>query len=746
MMTKPNHSRAKKIILFISMIISFLFLSAVLSFTLIYQRYDLDISRLTSLNNGIKVYSSSMIDNTLYNTNRSIVEIDTLPDYVLKAFVDTEDKRFYSHNGYDLQRIVKASMINLTSGTKSQGASTISQQLIKNALLSNEKTYSRKLKELVLSIKMEKLFSKDEILEMYLNTIYFGSNAYGIENASQIYFNKSAKDLTIDEACCLAGIIKAPNIYSPRNNIDKCTNRRNLVAKMMLDAGSISTEQYSSIITSEINTADHVKIDTAYEEEAILEACRILGLNERELINKQYEIVTFKDDALQEKIIKVNNYTLNQYDDLDSISIVADNYGKIRAFYINSQYNLHNIKRQPASILKPLAVYLPCLIYNILTPASQVIDEPVDYNGYTPSNHDRQYHGYISTREAITKSLNIPAVKALDALGIERAVLTLNDLGIHIEESDKNLSLALGGISGVSLLDIVSAYSTIANMGTYSGATFVDKILDKDGNIVYSYTTFSEHAVEPESCYMLTDMLKDAATYGTARRLGDLDIPVASKTGTAFNGTFNTDLYNVAYTAEHTLLTWIADIKHNQLSNKLYSAVEPTLINKAILAALYNDHKPRDFIKPNGVELMPYDQIEYESSHTIIAPTTELERYIAYDYFKTNHPPHMINYKEILNFDVSLNKSGASISFIARNNCNYTIYKTTDDGSIALKQVSDHSGTFSIIDQDVFDYEYIKYHIECNDRKSEIIELRPKDYLINLLNLELLSHKRKWYV
>ena len=745
-MSKQKNNRVKKIVLMICMIITFFFLSLIVTFTIFYHKYELDIEQLTSVNNGIKVYSSSMVDNTLYNTNRSIVDIDSLPDYVTDAFIDTEDKRFYSHDGYDMKRIIKATLVNLTSGSKSQGASTISQQLIKNALLSNEKTYSRKLKELILSIKMEKQFSKQEILEMYLNTIYFGSNAYGIENASQIYFNKSAKDLTLNEACCLAGIIKAPNLYSPKNNIENCIKRRNLVANLMLNAGDIDSNEYDTVINSDIVVSNNTILDTAYEEEAILEACRLLNLTERELINKKYEIITFKDDDLQEQVIDANNLVVNTHNDLDSVSIVAGTDGKIRAFYINSNYNLHNIRRQPASTLKPLAVYLPCITYNILTPASQILDEPVDYSGYRPSNHDGLYHGYVSTREAIIKSLNIPAVKALDSLGIDRSVETLTRLGINIEKSDQNLSLALGGVSGVKLLDLLSAYSTVANMGTYKGLSFVDKIIDENGITIYSHSDYNKKVLDEASCYILTDMLKDTATKGTARRLNSLNIPIASKTGTAFNGTHNTDLYNVAYTSEHTILTWIANIKDNYIQDNLHSAVEPTEINRSILDCLYKDKKPNDFNKPETVKLMPYDLLELEENHTVVAPTTNLERYIAYDYFKIDSAPQVLDYQEMLNLDVSLAKNGAQISFNTRKNREYTIFKETENGTKAVQTVKEHAGEYSLLDEDVFGYNCIKYYLIEGDNQSEIIEIRPKDYLINMLNIEMLSNKRKWYV
>lgn len=738
-------SKAKKTLLILCLIITFLFLSVSIVFTIIYNKYDLDVDKLTSVNNGIKVYSASMNNNTLYNTNRSIVEIETLPEYVLDAFIDTEDKRFYSHNGYDLKRIVKASLVNLTTGSKSQGASTISQQLIKNALLTNEKTYSRKLQEIILSIKMEKVFTKDEILEMYLNTIYFGSNVYGIENASKLYFDKSANELNLSEACCLAGLIKSPNTYSPKNNIENSTKRRNIVASLMLDNGSITQEDYLEVINNPIIIKNNTNIDKSYEEEAIMEACELLNISERELINRKYEIITFKDDALQEQVIKANNDIIDSHNNLDSISVVAENTGKVRAFYINSDYNLHNIKRQPASIFKPLAVYLPCLVHNILTPASQILDERIDYNSYSPKNYDNTYHGYVSMRESIVKSLNVPAVKALDALGIDKSVEFLNKLGFNLSDTDKNLALALGGISGVKLLDLVSAYSTIANMGDYKGLSFIDKIIDEKGKTIYLHTDYTEKIVDGESCYMLTDMLKDTAKTGTARRLNSLNIAVASKTGTAFNGADNTDLYNVSYTTEHTVLTWIANIKNNKLDSTLYSSVEPTEINKNILRYIYSI-APSDFTIPEGINLYPYDVIEMEENHRIIASTTNIERYIAYDYFKTEYPPEIIDYTNILNFNVIMSKKGAFITFNTRKNQEYKLIKITGNNSTIYKTINENSGLIEILDEDIFQYNNVTYYIESTDNISEKIEIRPKDYLVTLLNNEMLTNKRKWYV
>lgn len=748
-MKGKSRKRVKIVLLVLCLIISSIFITFGGIAVYFYNKYDLDINKLTQLNNGIKVYSANMSENTLYNTNRSIVDIDTLPEYVLKAFVDTEDKRFYRHNGYDFKRIVKASLVNFTTKSKSQGASTISQQLVKNTLLTNEKTYSRKIKEVVLAMKMEKKFSKQEILEMYLNTIYFGSNAYGIENASKTYFNKSAKDLTLNEVCCLAGIIKSPTYYSPIKNLENSRNRRNLVAKNLLNAKDISKEQYENVVNSPIIITKNEDYDYSYEKEAIYEACGLLNINERELINRNYQIVTFKDDNLQKQMIDANNEEIDALKDktknLDSLSILMDNNGQVKAYYANSDYNLHNLTRQPASTLKPLAVYLPCITHNILSPATQILDEQINYNGYSPQNANGKFSGYVSARYALSNSLNVPAVKALDFVGLAKSNETLTSLGINLAKADLNLSLALGSTkNGVKLMDLLSAYSTIANLGVNKGVCFVNKILDEKGKIIYQHTDFADNILNENDCFLLTDMLKDSAKTGTAKLLSELNLPVASKTGTAYNGQNNTDLYNICYTTEHSLLTWIGNIKDNILPNNMYSSAEPTKINKTILENLYKNHKPNDFVCPAGVERLPYDINEYRDNHIIVNPSSNLERYIAYDYFKTDNPPKE-NLNNVLNINVEMDRSGAKISFNANKSQTYTIFKQTNKGNSILAEYSEKSGEICCVDNNIFTYDEITYVIKTLTEQKEI-KIRPKDYLINLLNNEIISNKKKWYV
>ncbi len=728
------------------------FLCIVAFITIIYNKYDLDIDRLTSVNNGIQVYSSNGADSTLYNTDRSIVKINTLPDYVLDAFVSTEDKRFYSHNGYDVGRIVKASIVNLSTRSKTQGASTISQQLIKNALLSNEKTYSRKIKEIILSIKMEKAFTKDEILEMYLNTIYFGANAYGIENASKIYFNKSAKDLSLNEACCLAGIIKSPNYYSPRKNYNRSMERKNLVAKMMYENSYITKDDYSNTLNTPIKLSTNLNFDHSYEVEAIHEACNLLNITERELINKKYQIITFKNDTIQQNIIKSTTDVLSNIEDdigLDSMSIVTNTNGQILAYYANSLYDLHNISRQPASTLKPLAVYLPAIEHNILSPASMILDEEINYNGFAPMNADGKYHGYISTRKSISESLNIPAVKTLECVGFNKSRNTLSDLGIEITNSDMNLSLALGSVkNGVNPITLLSAYNTLANLGTYHNLTFIDKILDENNNIIYSYEDYSKEVIDKASAFLITDMLKDTATSGTAKRLGELNIPIASKTGTAGTSTINTDLYNISYTTDHTMLTWVANLKDNRLPSTMHSSIQPTEINKRVLSYLYSNYIPADFEIPDNVARLPYDIVALENDHILVSPNDLADRYVEYDYFKLDNAPKAIDNTSLIDFSIVLDRYGANIYLNAQRNKIYNIIRDETKNSHLLDQIKDTDGEIIIKDNDIFQHDELSYYITDQDDRviSEIKKVRPKDYLVSLFTNNILNNKKRWYI
>ncbi|MBE7076811.1 MAG: hypothetical protein E7374_02840 [Clostridiales bacterium] len=745
-MKKTRKSKLKKVLLTFSIIIVSLFALISIITAVFYNKYSLDVDKLTSYNNGVIVVSENSNENSLFNTTRSIIEIESLPNYVSNAFVAIEDKRFYSHNGFDFLRILKAGFINFTSNSKQQGASTISQQLVKNALLTNEKTYARKVKELVLAHKMEKKFSKKEILEMYLNTIYFGSNAYGIENASLVYFNKSAKDLTLNEACTLAGLIKSPAYYSPINNYENCIKRRNLVAKEMLKQKFINKTDYNNLINSDITLSFSHNHNNSYEQVAIHEACSLLNMSERELINAKYKIITYKDENLQNQIISSSNQVKDR--NLDSLSVVLSNEGHVLAYYSNSYYNLHNLQRQPASTLKPLAVYLPCIEENLLSPATKILDEEINYSGYSPKNADGNYHGYVSVRDSLAYSHNIPSVKALDYVGLKKAKETLTKFDIHLNNSDLNLALALGSTkNGVNLLNLAKAYSILANQGTTHGLTFVKKIETNEGLVIYENKGYSEKLFNEEDCFLVNDMLKTCAEKGSAKRLSSLNLPVCSKTGTASVNEKNTDLYNIAYTSEHTVLTWIANLKDKFLPNDMKSSNEPTQINYEILSYLYKSNKPKDFAVPESVSKLPFDLNEYETNNLVVSPSSDLDRYTLYDYFKTSNPPPQ-NTQKSENLNVILSENGALISFETKKYNSYKLIKTANNKSSDLLKLSNTNEQISYLDENVFKYETINYKLIDSNKDIILSEctIKPKEYLIGLLDSKINSAKKKWYV
>lgn len=721
-----------------------------------YSKTRLDIDALTNVNSGIKLYSSNYLkeDETYsYNLNRKIVNINDLNDYTVNAFVDIEDKRFFSHNGYDLKRIAKSALVNLKERNKSQGASTITQQLVKNTLLNNKKTYKRKINEVILAIKIEKEFSKEEIMNMYLNTIYFGSNAYGIENASQIYFNKSATDLTLNESAILAGLIKSPKHYSPKLNAKNCFERKNLVLKQMLVNNHITEDEYIENIKKDIECTTYSNsYENSYYQQAIIEACKLLNISEKELIRNNYQIITYLDNSIQDKIKEV--YRNLNYD-CDKLTIIANKDGEILSYIGNSAFDLSEMIRSPASTLKPFAVYLPALEHNIMYPCTPVLDEEIDFNGYSPKNHNNAYSGWISCKNALASSLNVPAVKVLNSLGIEKSINFLNKLGISTTDNDKNLSLALGSLyNGINPKLLLESYTVLQNLGTKTKLRFVDKILDESGHIIYDNTKIQEQICSSGNAYLVTDMLLETCKTGTAKQFSNLDYQVACKTGTnSVNGNI-LDLYNVCYTSDISVLSWFGDATNCGISN-ISTSFEVTNLNKEILNILYSSHKPLDFKIPADIIKKEIDLIEYTTNHRIVlASEFTPERYKQFELFSASYTPisdNAIYQSPDLSFDLNLTSKGVNITFSNNPLFEYSVIKTADNTQDALL-----TNVNNISDEKVFCYNHISYQLIAKHKytntlfTSEIKEIYPKEYLLsNLKNQETiydLSGKKRWYV
>lgn len=542
---------------------------------------------------------------------RDIVRIDTLPKYLPAAFVNVEDKRFYRHNGFDGVGIGRAIFKNLFSGSFKQGASTISQQLIKNTHLSMEKTVARKLKEVKLTRQLERKYSKKEILETYLNTIYFGHNCYGIANAAQVYFDKPASSLSLAESALLAGLVKAPNHYSPFKNPEKAYARRKTVLQVMLAQKSITESEYKNAVNADLPTTFYKNEAKSYAHFAIEEMDQILE-NLSLTSAGRIELFTHLNPSIQ-TALEVSSK--KRESDVSLIVLHNKSHG-IQGYYST----IASGRRSPASLIKPLLVYAPAIENGIISPATLILDEKTSFGNYSPKNYNDKYYGYVSVRESLEKSLNVPSVKTLNALGVENAAYYGDKMALEVPENDRNLALALGGMEyGYPFKDLISAYTVFPNSGVFSPCRFIKEIR-RNGVTVYKQNDSQCNVFSPETAYLITDILKGAVKNGTGKALKDLPFSVAAKTGTGGEKDGNRDAYTVAYTSEHTIGVWCGNANNTPIETT--GGGTPAKMCKNALEQLYCNSYPTEFEKPQGVKEIMLDRISYENEHRILRSDT----------------------------------------------------------------------------------------------------------------------------
>ena len=624
--------------------------------------------------------------------NKAVVNISNISDSTKNAFISIEDKSFYNHHGVNYKRIFKAMINNLKARSLKEGASTITQQLVKNTQLTSEKTFERKIKEIALAQRLEKNYTKDEILELYLNVIYFGNNCYGIENASNYYFSKDAKDLSLEESAMLAGLIKSPAKYSPIKNYDNALSRRNLVLKEMYQDKCISASEYNlaknSPINLNINNQPKNKLNS-YSQASIDEAEEVLGIPARQIALKGYKIYTYqnseKQEALDEALKKQNISS-------DYAGIVIDNEGhSIVAYNGNSIFKILDAKRQPGSCIKPILVYGPALNEDIIYPCSQLLDEKTTISDYTPKNVGGVYRGYVSARDALSKSINIPAVKVLSYVGIDKAKAYAEHMGIEFDAKDDSYTLALGGMTyGVNIKDLAGAYSSFANNGSYSKPRFISFITDKNNKLIYINKPKTEQVMREDSAYLLTDMLRTCAKTGTAKKLASLGIDIASKTGTVGkkNSKQNLDAWNVSYTKDQTCAVWLGNLDNSPIDYA--GGNQPTEIVKNYFS-LVSDISTFD--RPSSIVERDIDETELNENHRIMLANVYMpERYKHKELFSSLNLPSDISEKftkiDDVNFASKVENDSAVITFDAKNYLTY-VFK---ENSKTLTSISGKNG------------------------------------------------------
>lgn len=595
---------------------------------------DFDVYRITGCDRTSIIYDgqSDVVTRLHGVQDRTWVSISELQPSTVYAFISAEDARFFEHEGVDVIRIAGAIVADIKAGSYVQGASTISQQLIKLSHLTSEKTISRKAEEAALAYEMERQYSKEDILEMYLNYVYFGGGYYGIEAAAEGYFGVHASDLTLDQSAMLAGILKSPSGYAPHINYAASINRRNNILRLMRDYGYITDDEkkHASARRPTILHDKREEYSGYYTDAVTKSAAALMGITVDELIRGGYSIYSAMDSDIQhycEEMFK-NGELFPAEDSEAAIVVLEPSTGMVVAMVGGRSYTggisfnrATDIRRQPGSVIKPVIAYAPAFEYLNYTAADMILDEETTFADYTPSNYGNKYYGWVTVREAVTKSLNVPAVKTLSAVGVYRAKDFAKRCGIEFDDKDDSLALALGGFTyGVSPLQIAGAYSCFASGGIYNTPTLIKKITDRNGLTVYEYRQDSRRVMSEANAYILTSMLKSVVTEGTGHRLNTLDIPIAGKTGTVGLANGNRDAWMAGYTPEYTAVVWQGydSDRLGLLPSSATGGTYPALMLYELFNHIYPDGRSGDFERPESVKQYSIDAKTLKKQHKAV--------------------------------------------------------------------------------------------------------------------------------
>ena len=583
--TKKKKSYAKVTLLLISLLILNVFI-----FMQLYIKTR-DVSALTEpLPTATVIYDREGEQVSVFRPNKiEGISTDQIPDIMKLAVVAVEDQRFYEHDGFDLIGTTRAMVNNLKARRVVQGGSTLTQQMVKNVFLTHDQTFKRKLDEFFLAKKVEQQFSKNEILGIYLNQVYFGEGAWGIKRAAEIYYGKEPKDLTINEAATLAGLLPAPSVLNPIKNEERAKNRRNVVLQLMYEQQFISKQQLEETREQpiELNPKSSSLFNVnypSYMTHVIQEAVSKYGLTESEVLSGGYHIYTALDQPTQTALENIfadsTNFPKGSDGETPQSSgiIIHPETGRIIALIGGREnkfqdYNrVSRLTRQPGSTIKPLLVYTPALekgydLFDMLN------DSPVEFGNYKPQNFSRTFKGEVTMYDAVLNSYNVPAVSVLHEMGLPTAINMAEKLYLPITEEDRNLAaLALGGLDkGVTLQQMAEAYTIYPNKGEITETHTITKLVDRNGNVIASFDGQKERVTSEEVAQKMTYMLKGVVDNGTGRNAQISGREVAGKTGSTqvvgaqVNGTSNQ--WFIGYTPELVGAFWIG---YDRLSPDLY--------------------------------------------------------------------------------------------------------------------------------------------------------------------------------
>ncbi|MCI1783912.1 PBP1A family penicillin-binding protein [Schleiferilactobacillus harbinensis] len=566
-------------------IVLFLTVAVAASAFFTYKAKTADVENLkTNLKTVTQIYDTHNEKAGTITNKGTFVELNQISPQIRNAVISTEDRSFYSNPGFDIKGLARAAVSYVIHhGQISGGGSTITQQLAKNTLLTQKQTFVRKFQEIFLAVEITRHYSKDDILTMYLNNAYFGNGVWGVEDASERYFGKHAKDLDASQGAALAAILRSPSFYNPVDHMDNALGRRNLILSLMVDNGKLTQAEANSAKNEQLTLVNNYQQSDEYRYpyffDAVLdEAYNKYDIKEEDILNKGYKIYTTLDQTIQSQMqgsFKEDwAFPANAADGtpVQAASVAVDpNTGGVlgviggRGKHVFRGYNrATQMRRQPGSAMKPLAIYTAAIEAGY-HPDSMLEDKLQSFgkNKYTPHNVDEQYAGEVPMYEALAESKNTAAVWLLNQIGVQKGVASAERFGINIPKSDQNLAFGIGGLSqGVSPLQMARAYSAFANGGKLPDTHFITKIVDATGAVVVDNTnTTAKQIITAKTANEMTSMMLSVFSSGTGTSAAPSGYKIAGKTGSTEGDSswgFGTkDQWVVGYTPDVTVATWV---------------------------------------------------------------------------------------------------------------------------------------------------------------------------------------------
>lgn len=609
-------SRRKKILVIATPIAAFLVLTPIITY-LVLARDISDPERLMNRNNtGVQFVdkNNEVFFSTGSNKSLKRLPLTEISDYAEKALVSSEDKNFYQHGGISVTSLLGALYANLLNrDATAYGGSTLTQQLVKNTLLSTEKSFFRKYQEVAMAIAVDRQYTKDEILDMYLNSVYYGEGAFGIDEAAKTYFDKPASDLTLAESTMLVGVLPAPGAYSPINgDADKAKQRQTYVLRRMVEDGKVTSAERDAALGQQLSYAEVSPTDydnaPHFAEMVMSELYDKYG--EEKIKRSGYKVKTTLDLNWQKQAedIVASQIAISSAGGGRNAALVAidPKTGEVRALVGSADYddpvfgkvNMANTARQPGSSFKPIYV-TEAIDQRVVTAATILRDEATDFGGYKPENYDFKFRGDITLRNGLAQSLNIPAVKVMQKLGVDEAVKKAREMGLSTisDKTNYGYSLALGS-GEVKPIEMVNAYAAFADGGRQHKITMIDSIENKYGETIFEHDNKSKRVQSSEASFIISDILSDntarAPSFGSRLNIPGRDVAV--KTGSTDD---NRDAWTIGFTPSITVGVWVGN-NENEVMSSGGSAMAGPIWSKSIQAFL-KDTPVETFSQPSGV-------------------------------------------------------------------------------------------------------------------------------------------------